>query len=91
MQIKVFKDSDLEKAVLDSNIFVLSLMKGQYVNTQVNPVLEGVVKTEESEDSVARHVKTEVMRNNYSYVVMVYYLEETEIVKPVETGRHLSS
>lgn len=92
MQIKAFRNSDLEKAVLDSNIFVFSLMKGQYVSTQVNPILESVVKTEITQiDSNHKDLKTETMINNYTYIVMVYYLEETEIAKPKDTNRGLSS
>lgn len=88
MLIKTFIGYDLADVVQDSNVFVLSLDKGQFVSTQFNPLLEGVTRTRDRNE--LRTHEEERMTNLYKYVAMVYYLDESELERKKER-EHLSS
>lgn len=81
MKQAIFESSDKMAVMEQANAFTSLLKKGQFYNTQMNPLLAATKKTKTTyrvtdTDDV---VETEEIVNQYTYIILVSYFDVDEL------------
>lgn len=87
MLLNVSKDSDMNAAIEKANKFLTTLKFGQWYSTQMNPLLAISTKVETNDDGT----KTIIDYHKYEWVVVTYYLDETELAMANKKASNLLS
>ena len=76
MLLHISRGTSIDECINKENEFLKSLKFGQWYSTQVNPIVHQTTNTETKDGD---NIKMTVNKYVYEFVVMTYYLEESEL------------